>query len=29
MRKQQSVYWLRINGFRPEQFGTGNKVESD
>ena len=25
MRKQQSVYWLRINGFRPEQFGTGTK----
>ncbi len=22
---KQFKYWLRINGFRPEQFGTGEK----
>jgi|GEM_PF-2891269 hypothetical protein len=25
MDKQQFKYWLRINGFRPKQFGTGTK----
>lgn len=25
MNKRQFKYWLRINGFRPEQFGTGTK----
>lgn len=25
MNKRQFKYWLRINGFRPEQFGTGAK----
>lgn len=25
MNKKQFIYWLRINGFRPEQFGTGEK----
>lgn len=29
MNLKQFKYWLRINGFRPEQFGTGRKVESD
>lgn len=25
MNLKQFKYWLRINGFRPEQFGTGTK----
>lgn len=25
MNKRQFKYWLRINSFRPEQFGTGTK----
>jgi len=29
MPLKQFKYWLRINGFRPEQFGTGEKTESD
>lgn len=25
MNIKQFIYWLRIHGFRPEQFGAGSK----